>query len=77
MVIYTCSNCYKKFNQKCNYDSHINRKYKCVKIIAKENEDKHELSETIKGLLEKMDTIVTKIEKLERKMMHLNMNWKL
>ena len=29
MVLYTCQRCGRKFDQKCKYDRHINRKFKC------------------------------------------------
>ena len=33
MVTYTCDNCNKNFNKKSNYISHLNRKFKCKKVI--------------------------------------------
>jgi hypothetical protein len=33
MVEYICLNCDKKFDKKSNYDYHINRKNKCIKIL--------------------------------------------
>jgi uncharacterized C2H2 Zn-finger protein len=32
-MIYECNKCYKKFNRKCNYISHINRKFTCNKNL--------------------------------------------
>lgn len=36
MPDYQCQICYKKFSQKSNYFTHINRKYKCQKPIIYE-----------------------------------------
>ena len=38
MVLYTCQNCLKEFNKKCNYTSHLNRKYICKKKEVKKEE---------------------------------------
>jgi uncharacterized C2H2 Zn-finger protein len=37
MVFYKCEKCNKEFNQKCNYISHINKKFSCINT----NEDKN------------------------------------
>jgi hypothetical protein len=29
MVVYSCNNCGKEFDKKCNYNSHLNRKFQC------------------------------------------------
>jgi uncharacterized C2H2 Zn-finger protein len=38
MVAYTCNNCNKLFKQKIDYERHINRKNKCLKINTTINE---------------------------------------
>jgi len=39
MVLYICNICLKEFNHKGNYQTHINRKFKCKKIIIEKKEE--------------------------------------
>lgn len=34
MVIYECVNCKRIFYKKCNYESHLNRKFKCTPVLG-------------------------------------------
>ena len=40
MVFYKCDKCFKEFNHKYNYLSHINRKYPCIQLNLEDNIDK-------------------------------------
>ncbi len=42
MVIYTCDRCKKQFNQKCNYNDHVNRKILCDIVIENKECDNDE-----------------------------------
>ena len=37
MVFYKCNKCNKEFNQKCNYMSHINKKFSCINTNEEKN----------------------------------------
>ena len=37
MVFYKCNKCNKEFNQKCNYMSHINKKFSCISTNEEKN----------------------------------------
>jgi hypothetical protein len=67
-----CENCKKKFSQKSNYVSHLNRKFPCKTVIDKEVPDKYkllelkinELQEQIKEL--KINELQEQIEELKK-----------
>jgi hypothetical protein len=39
MVLYICKKCNKEFNRKDNYNTHLNKKFPCIKNISKKNND--------------------------------------
>ena len=49
---YTCLNCKKEFNQKSQYDRHINKKSPCIlkEVINKEENSDSEENVTIKSI---------------------------
>ena len=58
MVTYSCNKCYKVFDRKSNYETHISKKYPCVPPPNKiqELEEKIiKLEEQMKRLLQKKD----------------------
>ena len=66
MVEYECKRCKKIFDRKSNYDSHINRKIKCV-IIKKETSDKIiELTEENENLKIEKEEVKKKKEEIEK-----------
>ena len=67
MVKYNCDTCKKVFNKKCNYETHINRKYKCEPIILTNELDNDKIKEEIKESLRKEFDDKLEAQKLEMK----------
>ena len=76
MVEYMCSNCHKKFQDKCDYDRHLNRKYKCnhnddINQLGVEN---FNIIETINKLIDSNEKLTKKVEELEKKVVKMKNN---
>ena len=67
MVKYNCDTCKKVFDKKCNYETHINRKYKCEPKILLNESDNDKIKEEIKESLRKEFDDKLEAQKLEMK----------
>ena len=70
MVVYKCERCEKKFTQKSNYISHINRKFKCKSQSETlyPNNNEHNLLQCTQGIYDKdtNDLTTSKIQSMKK-----------
>lgn len=70
MVVYTCDNCRRAFNKKCDYVRHTNRKNPCIKNGQK-GSGKDNRNDILEKILESNQELIKKVEQLEQKVIKL------